>query len=158
MKYYKQKNLLILILSPWRCTLTILQVQQTRLTHILHFAACLTDLCLLETHPCSRTPAEHSKRSSANLMWENAKLSPEYYETELFKMYTVHTLHSFPYFSLVCKTQFRHLNQFKSSQKDTTRQRDSHAHSPYGCMGFRLNMFGTELENPEIKSRKSVCV
>lgn len=47
--------------------LTILQVQQTCLTNIFHFAAGLADFCLLETHSRSWTPPEHGKGPSTNL-------------------------------------------------------------------------------------------
>lgn len=48
--------------------LTILQVEQTCLTNILHFTTGLTDLRFLETHACPWTPTEHGKGSSTDLM------------------------------------------------------------------------------------------
>lgn len=50
--------------------LTVLQVEQTRLTNVFHFTAGLTDFRLLETHASARTPPEHSKGPGTDLMWE----------------------------------------------------------------------------------------
>lgn len=54
---------------------TILQVQETRLTNVLHLTAGLTDLRLLETHPCAGTPSEHSEGSSTDLKGINTKIN-----------------------------------------------------------------------------------
>lgn len=55
--------------------LTVLQIKQTRLTNILHFTAGLTDLGFLETHASPRTPAEHGKGSSTDLMSTERKVT-----------------------------------------------------------------------------------
>lgn len=59
--------------------LTILQVEQTRLTNVFHFTAGLTDLCLFEAHASAWTPPEHSKGSSTDLIWgvENSMFSQD---------------------------------------------------------------------------------
>lgn len=48
-------------------TPTVLQVQQTRLTDVLHPAAGLTHLRLLEAHPHAGTPAEDGEGTSTYL-------------------------------------------------------------------------------------------
>lgn len=47
--------------------LTVLQVQQTGLAHVLHLTAGLTDFCLLKAHPHTRTPAENSEGTRTDL-------------------------------------------------------------------------------------------
>lgn len=41
--------------------ITEFQIQKACLTHILHFTARLTHLCLFKAHPDPRTPAKHSE-------------------------------------------------------------------------------------------------
>ena len=47
--------------------LTVFQVEEARLTHVLELAARLADLGLLVAHARARTPAEHGERSCAYL-------------------------------------------------------------------------------------------
>lgn len=69
-------------------------------------------------------------------------------------------MHSFPYFSLVCKTKHEHIWTCTFADINTTqsvktvlnllwRHRDTH--SPYECKDFLLNMSDTKSENPEEK-------
>lgn len=80
----------------------------------------------------------------------------------LIKMYKIHsrndathTLHSFPYFSFVCK--IKHGQSWTLLVWVTWENKSNLlTHSPYVCMGFLLNMSDTGLENPE-RQMKQTC-
>lgn len=119
---FKNKTLVSLKIKSEKPT--VLQVQQTGLAHVLHLTAGLTDFGLLKAHPHTRTPAENSEGTRTDLT--DKKHSPvisldrtsilwllQYYQMSHPDL----TLHSLPYFSLVCrKKEKRHVIKWKLLQ------------------------------------------